>query len=210
MIIELAGVSGVGKSTVMRALIGVMRQNGVPGMSLDRVARRSQMSTAEAEARCTERYRALFELIRQGHKGQLETLRALTVTWERAASADSEVIAVVDEGFVHRLAYLCAELPPSVFDTALTLVPRANHLFVLEAPAEIATTRSIERRLPVAQAAAAAERAATATLHQKVADMLAQAVQVATNSGARAWQIDATRRPRRTAKTILMHIDQTI
>lgn len=209
MIIELSGVSGVGKSTVMRALIGVMRQNGLSGMSLDRIARRSTMSEEEAYEQSAARNQALFELIASGPADQIATLRALAASWERAISADAGMIAVVDEGFAHRLAYICTNMQPALFEAAFALAPRPDHLFLLHTPAAVAASRSIERRLPAAQAAATAERQATSQQHEAVAVMLETAVATLSRGGGRAWTIDATQRPRRTARAILSRLAET-
>lgn len=193
----------------MRALIGMMRQNGLSGMSIDRVARRAAMSMEEAEARSELRNRPLFDLVRQGHPVHLTALQALAATWERAASADAGLIAIVDEGFAHRLAYICAEMSPTLFDTALAMAPRPTHLFLLHAPAATITARSIERRLPAAQAGAAAKRLASTTRHEAAAHLLNRAVERLSAEGGKAWMIDAMAPPRRTARAILARIAQT-
>lgn len=201
MIIEFAGISGSGKTTVFQKLTKGLTKHGADVVRFHKAAKSAELTQKEASRTFRARYPGLAEAIRDMGNGPSYELkhapRARYVWMSGLAELDKlgpDAIGAVDEGYLHRCAYIAATGKGyNAFVDILDKLPQPDMLVLVHVPLEEARRRFVHRMpTPERREVAANRFDRRYTDHRLVRDFFDDALRLYRKRGVITHQLDNT------------------
>ncbi|MFK7939927.1 MAG: hypothetical protein AB8B82_11140 [Roseovarius sp.] len=199
MLIEFAGISGSGKTTVFQKLTKGLRKSGADVVRFHKAAKAEDLTQKEADQAFRRRYPGLAKAIKQMGDGPSYELknaaRARHVWMSGITELDKlgpSAIGAVDEGYLHRCAYIAATGKGyNAFIDILDQLPLPDILVLVHVPLEEARRRFVHRMPTPDRRDVAAQRFDRRyTDHRLVRDFFEDALKVYRKKGVAIHRID--------------------
>lgn len=216
MLIEFAGVSGSGKSMLMLMLRGMLRRRGLIVGRLRVPPELASADSDEAERSFIAAHPGVSEAFAIGNDAPASDVHAHMAETNRRAFAEIRTahtlsqrapeparVSLVDEGFLHRLAYAAAlQGGMANFADLVADAPKPDHLILVAIDQAVARDRIIARG-PEETAYKRADRyQALAGAHDTAAALLREGAAIFKAQGVVVHIVDGARPTRRVAKGV--------